>query len=352
MKTLNGKKWKEFNLIDLFDVVLSSGDNQVDKLEKGTYPLLSSGSSNNGICGFIKSGDGKSQLFKKNIITIDMFGKVYFHNYSFFAVSHGRINMLIPKDNLTIQSGLFISKALESRFKGKYNYSRMCSQKRLIREKIKLPVSSNNMPDYVYMEQYIKELKINKEAKYIEHLKRQLDILGEEIEICDLDEKVWKDFFVLDVFGEKNIKRGKRLTKNNQIDGNTPYVSSTAMNNGVDNFIQPNDKMRIYEDCLSVANSGSVGSSFYEPFEFVASDHVTHLKNDRFNKYIYLFISCMTSRWSDKYNFNREINDKRISREKILLPVNDNNEPDYEYMEQYIKNIMIRKYNQYIEFKS
>lgn len=37
----------------------------------------------------------------------------------------------------------------------------------------------------------------------------------------------------------------------------------------------------------------------------------------------------MTNRWSQKYNFNREINDLRISREKISLPVNNNGEPDY-----------------------
>ena len=30
-----------------------------------------------------------------------------------------------------------------------------------------------------------------------------------------------------------------------------------------------------------------------------------------------------------------------------MLPVNDNNEVDYEYMEQYIKNIMIEKYKKY-----
>ena len=69
----------------------------------------------------------------------------------------------------------------------------------------------------------------------------------------------WKEFFVTDIFPK--IKRGKRLTKANQSAGNIPYVSSTAFNNGVDNFIEVSDKMRIYKNCLSIANSGSVGSS-------------------------------------------------------------------------------------------
>jgi len=54
----------------------------------------------------------------------------------------------------------------------------------------------------------------------------------------------------------------------------------------------------------------------------------------------------MLNRLSTKYNFNREINDKRIKREKILLPLNDKGEIDYEYMEQYVKNILIENMSQ------
>ena len=54
----------------------------------------------------------------------------------------------------------------------------------------------------------------------------------------------------------------------------------------------------------------------------------------------------MLNRLSTKYNFNREINDKRIKREKILLPLNDKGEIDYEYMEQYVKNILIGNMSQ------
>lgn len=51
----------------------------------------------------------------------------------------------------------------------------------------------------------------------------------------------------------------------------------------------------------------------------------------------------MLSRLSEKYNFNREINDKRISKETIMLPVNEDQKPDFDYMEQYVKNIEIDK---------
>ena len=167
-------------------------------------------------------------------------------------------------------------------------------------------------------------------------------------DIPAIKDKKWKDFFLIDIFPE--IKRGKRLKREDHVAGNIPYVSSSALNNGVDDFIGNELNVRKYKNCLSLANSGSVGSCFYEPFEFIASDHVTHLQNDGFSKYTYLFIATMARRLSEKYNFNREINDTRISREKILLPVKDDGTPDYEYMDQFIKNLMITKYSQYFEY--
>lgn len=167
-------------------------------------------------------------------------------------------------------------------------------------------------------------------------------------EIVPLDEKKWKEFFVKDVF--TITQRGKRLTKENQISGNKPYVSSTALNNGVDNYIGNSSGVRTFSNCLTVANSGSVGSCFFHQYEFVASDHVTHLKNDNFSEYTYLFIASIVNRFSEKYNFNREINDLRISREKLMLPINVNDCPDYEYMEQYIKNLYRNKLTQYLPY--
>ena len=41
----------------------------------------------------------------------------------------------------------------------------------------------------------------------------------------------------------------------------------------------------------------------------------------------------------EKYSFNREINDKRIQREKILLPVNSDGLPDWRFMEDFMKQI-------------
>ncbi len=167
--------------------------------------------------------------------------------------------------------------------------------------------------------------------------------------MLNLNDREWKPFFLTELF--PTIQRGKRLKSEDHMPGKVPYVSSSAMSNGVDNFVSNTKRVRIFSKCLSLANSGSVGSSFYEPFYFVASDHVTHLKNSRYNKYHYLFIATLTSRLSQKYNFNREINDRRISREKIVLPVDADGNPDLDFMEEYCKEReeqLIQKYREFI----
>ncbi|HDZ5100897.1 TPA: restriction endonuclease subunit S [Campylobacter jejuni] len=156
----------------------------------------------------------------------------------------------------------------------------------------------------------------------------------------------WKEFDFADIF--KEIKRGKRLIKDNQIQGKIPYVSSSAFDNGIDNFINNNENVRKFNNCISLANSGSVGNAFFHSYEFVASDHITQLIQPKFNKYIYLFLIPIITRLSEKYSFNREINDKRIKREKLLLPIDFKGNPNWQFMENYIRDIEYKKINNII----
>ena len=104
--------------------------------------------------------------------------------------------------------------------------------------------------------------------------------------MLELHDREWNEFYLRDIFPD--IQRGKRLKNADHIQGKTPYVSSSAINNGVDAFIGNDDKVRKYKECLTLANSGSVGKTFYHSYEFIASDHVTSLKSDRLNTAICL----------------------------------------------------------------
>jgi hypothetical protein len=148
--------------------------------------------------------------------------------------------------------------------------------------------------------------------------------------------KEYKYFDFCQVFDHQ---RGRRLITQNQIQGDVAYISSTALNNGLDNLITPPDNMVIHKNKMTLSNSGSVGYLFFHDYEFVASDHITviWLKDRELNKYIAIFLKPIFEKIKYRYNFGREISNDRIVKEKIYLPVDNNGNPDWAYMEEYIK---------------
>ena len=160
----------------------------------------------------------------------------------------------------------------------------------------------------------------------------------------------WAEFYLSDIF--TNIQRGKRIKTADHITGNIPYVSSSAINNGVDNFIGNSSNVRKFHDCITIANSGSVGKTFFHEYEFIASDHVTSMKTEGMSKYIYEFIAVTSQRIREKYSFNREINEPRIKREKIMLPITSTGQPDWQFMHDFMKSITENLYLQYLQTKT
>ena len=336
-KSLNSIKWNDFYIRDIIDSINIAKSSDYGKLKKGNTVFVGRQETNNGIQGFVNISPNEV----KNCITISMVAtnmKAFWQKWD-FATSQ---NILILRNQkYNSYSAKFICSVMNNYLLTKYGYGNVIKLSTFPKNKILLPVNSKGEPDYEFMEEYIKEREAKLKEQYKNYVKTRVAELTKEINPA----QKWDDFFISDIF--TSIQRGKRLTKVKQTIGKIPYVSSTSLNNGVDNFIGNDTGVRIFQDCLSLANSGSVGSCFYEPFKFVASDHVTHLKN-HYSKYTYLFLACLLNRLSEKYNFNREINDDRISREKILLPVTSKGEPDYIYMEKYIKYLEQQKILEYL----
>jgi hypothetical protein len=171
----NVNEWKKFKIGKLFEIQLSKGDIKIDDMEIGNIPLISSGESNNGIVGFIDAyGDGKAEIFNGNKLTVDMFGNAFYQPNDFYAVSHGRVNILMPHFDLTKNIGLFIS-AIIKKEQYKYSYGRAVYSGVAADMDIVLPIqrSEDNtplidkehkysdegyIPDWQWMENYIKSL--------------------------------------------------------------------------------------------------------------------------------------------------------------------------------------------------
>lgn len=345
MEKLSEKKWDEFALEDIFTV---SAGKRLETRNKvpGKRPFVGATEGGNGVTGFVGNDNASKD---SNVLGVNYNGApciAFYHPYEcIFTDDVKRLHLkehVDDRDTLLFFAEVFAGQRL------KYSYGYKFKEKRMLRQKLMLPVTDSGKPDYEYMAEYTKQTREKLLARYREYAEKRIAELGKEVEIPALSEKEWEHFRVSDVFSK--IQRGKRLKNADHIPGEIPYVSSTANNNGVDDYIEASQGTRVFKDCISLANSGSVGTAFYEPFSFVASDHVTSLKMENGSKFVYLFLVSTIEKQSSNFNFNREINDLRIKKMQVMLPVTDSGDPDYEYMEQYAKNMMLRKYKKYLTF--
>lgn len=336
---LTDVEWREFKVGELFDTNNRGRRLTNSSREYGNIPFVTAGESNNGISSFIYNLNHKKY---SEAITLDMFGHSFYQAFEFKCDDNITV---LKNENLNKYSSLFMVNLL-NRLQEKYSYGNQVRPNRLKKDIIMLPIDSQGQPNWKFMEDYIEQEQKAQAQQVIDYYERKLIELAGDV--VGLDKVEWKTFQFTEVF--QKIQRGKRLTKANQTDGLKPYISSTSDNNGVDAFIGNETGVRKFEDVLTLANSGSVGSTFYQQFEFVASDHVTALKSENADKYAYLFLSTVVKRLEEKYSFNREINDARIKREKVVLPADKNGNPDFRYMSDFVKKLELDKVQEVLEY--
>lgn len=337
---LTDVEWGEFKVGDIFEIFTGS---LIDNPKSGTIPRITATDVNNGVAMFTSRYEEKARYFS-NFISVSFLGSVFYHKDT--VSLDMKIHGIKPcRYELKSESALFLIPLIKN-FSFKYSYGYQLSTRILVNQKLMLPINFQGQPNWQFMEDYIKQEQKQQAQKIIDYYERKLVELAGDV--VGLDKVEWKTFRFTEVFQE--IQRGKRLTKANQTNGPKPYISSTSENNGVDAFIGNETGIRKFEDVLTLANSGSVGSTFYQQFEFVASDHVTALKSENADKYAYLFLSTVVKRLEEKYSFNREINDTRIKREKLILPADKEGNPNFQYMSDFVKKLELDKAQEVLEY--
>ncbi len=150
-----------------------------------------------------------------------------------------------------------------------------------------------------------------------------------------LNTSSWEWFKLEELF---EIKKGKRLTKANMIKGKIPFIGSIDANNGYREYI---GQEPIHTgNTITVNYNGSVAEAFYQPKAFWASDDVNVLyAKFEMNSFIALFIVPLIKMEKYRFNYGRKWHVERMNISKIKLPITEKEEPDFEFMEQYIKSL-------------
>ena len=182
----------------------------------------------------------------------------------------------------------------------------------------------------------------------------------------NLTDREWKEFNFIDIF----IIRGGFYNKKPPVenDGNVPFLGAVDNNNGITEFYTLNNiisnskvgygkneplSQKIYQgNCICVTNNGSVGYAYYQKHIFTCSHDINplYLKDTTLTENLAMFLISAIEQQKVCFKYSRKWRPKRMKKSKILLPVNDENKPDYQFMENYVKEIMHRKRQEYIDY--
>ena len=145
-----------------------------------------------------------------------------------------------------------------------------------------------------------------------------------------------KFFKLSNIFEIKNLKS---IDKNKLKDdnGSIPYISQTGLNNGVIGFVCDHGIEKLNSgNCISIGMNTQVVR--YQEKDFYSSEHMVCIRNNYLNKYIACFIFPILEKiLQKKFNYSYMAIAKRISKVEIKLPSTPDGNPDWEFMESYIR---------------
>lgn len=333
---LTDREWREFVFGKLFDI--SSTSSSIDKKRLtgilGNNPYITRSENNNGIDSFID----KQACFlmdEANVITIGLDTQtVFYQSYPFYT---GQNIQVVRHPQLNKHNALFVIRIIRILVQ-KFNWgSYGATLTRLRRGKLFLPVDTNHLPDWAFMEAYMKQVEEELLADSLPKLEQQL--LNNIITLGALDDREWREFRL----GDKeffSVSGTKTTHPSDLVDGGyTPRITCAATNNGLDGCYrnEPTEKGGI----LTI-DSATVGYVSYQSIDFIATDHVEKLevKSHHMDRYTGLFLKmCIDKATSGKYGYGYKFAQTRIKRQTILLPIQAGGTPDWEFMSAFMKRV-------------
>ena len=165
----------------------------------------------------------------------------------------------------------------------------------------------------------------------------------------------WKAFRIEDIF---DVKRGNaKDVTTRTMRGNIALVTAIDSNNAVSGMTTPSKEETVFQPSLTVHNNGNgVGLVFVHHYQFVATSDVSvlTLKVGAFNEYALKFFIPIIQQHRSKFDYGYKLANNRLKAQIIMLPCTDNGTPDYQFMEDYMREKerqLLNKYYDYISFK-
>lgn len=333
-------EWGEYKINEFtIPITIKRKLTKEDCLDNGTYPVYASDTSNSGIVGytdypeFILNNGEQYILFGDHTRTMNI-------PYKNFSVCDNVKVLKVKLEHIINSKRCLIF--IMSAWKKVIPNLRYARHWKIAKDVVfQLPTKCGKI-DFNFMESFIADL----EDQRIADLESYLSITGlKDYELTEKEEKVIQEFkqgkIMFDNFTIQSlfnhIKQGKRLKKDDQIEGSLPFVMSGVGNTGIVGYIS--NSVEVFpENSITIDIFGNV---FYRNYLFGAGDDTGVYWNDNkcYSKKMMLFLASSISRaLYGKYSYGKKLRSSQSRDIKITLPMK-NNKPDFEFMELFISAI-------------
>ncbi len=157
---------------------------------------------------------------------------------------------------------------------------------------------------------------------------------------ASLNEKLrtvkWGEFKYKEVFNK--IEQGRRLKKDDQIEGTIPFVMSGTTNSGVVNYIS-NPVASFPRNAITI---DIFGNTFYRDYAFGAGDDTGVYWNDKIvysSNAMLFFAVAMQKSMMGKFSYGKKLRSSQSEDFIMRLPVTTDDKIDFDFMESFIAEL-------------
>lgn len=345
----NGGEWKEFKIGELFSV---SSNPQLNKESfhfstNGQYPYFTRTVFNNGILGYVDYLDDEHKI-SGNSIAVGMLGMQFFYMPSDFYAGQFT-KTVFPKfkefnEKLAIYFIAFFNK-LQKILQGVLVRD---FEKIFCESKMLLPATRDGTPDFSYMERYIVELEQARVSELAAYLRaaglENYDLTAAEQNALDdfKNGKIrFKEFKITGENGIFSVKNTHSILKNQIIpnSGNYPYVTAGETNNSILTYISYDESFLEKGNSIMIAGKSMV-ITYQEKNYFSNDSHNLSLslkiESNKTYKHFLFLVSALYKSLHNKYSWGDSISKEKIKKDHLWLPVIDDKNIDYNFMESFI----------------
>jgi hypothetical protein len=292
-----------------------------EEIENG-IPFVSRQSVNNGVVGYVRELDIVPN--PANTLSIACSGSVlttFFHDYEYYS---GRdVYIAKPKQSLTTEQMLFYAYIIEQN-KYRYSFGRQANK----------TLKNILVPDIDEFPNYANQIHLS------DYAFEEKPVIAQKLE---LNTEKWEWFKIEDIFTLEKCKcsnAGELLEEGHDI----AYIGAKKKENGFMRNVVLVPELVTKGNCIVFIGDGqgSVGYTTYQPIDFIGSTTLTAGYSTYLNQFNALFFVVVLDLERYRYSFGRKYGRSVVKEKAIKLPAK-NGQPDFEFMENYIKSLNYSK---------